>query len=165
MEPWTGIAIRLLLLAGMLIGLFGLVVPVFPGITVIWVLVILHGIIFGFSTLGIVLFVIITLLTIAGWVSDNLIAGAKAREQGAHWLSIIAAFVVGFIASIILTPIGGIIATLLTILLVEYAYNRDMDRAITVMQNLFYGWGWAFIARFIIGLVMIILWSVWAWFG
>lgn len=163
MVSWLGIAIKVLMLFGMLVGLAGMVVPIFPGVTVIWALALLHGIIFGFSGAGGWLFAVITVLTVIGWVVDNVIVGGKARQGGARWTSIALAFVAGFVGSIFLTPLGGIAATLGALYLAEYAHRQDRTEAWAVTKSMAIGWGWAFVARFSIGLVMIGLWAIWAW--
>jgi len=73
MDPRLELLVNLLILLGMLVTLCGLLVPVFPGLIVIWLLALLYGIVVGFGTLGAVLFVIITVLAILGEVSDNLL--------------------------------------------------------------------------------------------
>ncbi len=45
----------------MMVGLFLSIIPFFPGITVIWLAALIYGIVTGFNTLGIVLFVLITI--------------------------------------------------------------------------------------------------------
>ncbi len=162
MVSWIGIAVKVLMLFGMLIGLAGMVVPIFPGVTVIWALALLYGIIFGFSGGG-WLFAVITVLTVIGWVVDNVIMGGKARQGGARWTSIALAFVAGFVGSIFLTPLGGIAATLGALYLAENAHRKNRAEAWAVTKSMALGWGWAFVARFSIGLVMIGLWAVWAW--
>ena len=163
MDPILEFSLKLVLLAGMLVGLIGLIVPVFPGITVIWVLVLLYGVVAGFGTTGVWFCIAITVLAIAGWLADNFLMGAKAREQGARWLSIAVAMVAGFVASIFFTPLGGILASLLGIFLVEYAYRKDTTEALAAMQGMALGLGWAFVARFGIGAAMIGLWAIWAY--
>jgi uncharacterized protein YqgC (DUF456 family) len=163
MAPWWEIVVRLFMLFGMLIGLAGMVVPIFPGVTVIWALALLYGIIFGFGAGGGWIFAVITVLTVIGWVVDNIIMGGKARQGGAKWTSIAIAFVAGFVGSIFLTPIGGIAATLFALYIAEYAYRQDRAEAWGVTKSMALGWGWAFVARFSIGLVMIGLWAIWAW--
>ena len=74
-----------LIIEALLIGLFGLIVPIFPGITVIWLAALLYGIITGFDTLGIVLFVLITIGMLVGISVDNILMGAGARRGGASW--------------------------------------------------------------------------------
>ena len=161
MPPWLEFTGQVVLLAGMLAGLLGLLVPFFPGVTVIWALCLLYGITYGFGGVGIWLFVLITLLALFGWFADNVLMSAKARASGAHWLSILTAFVVGFIASLLITPVGGIIAALAGIFLVEYAYERDAEAALRTMQSFFVGLGWAFVTRFVAGALMILVWVVW----
>ena len=73
MDPKLEVLVNLLILLGMLVSLGGLIVPVFPGLIVIWALALLYGIISGFGTLGAVLFIIITALAILGEISDNLL--------------------------------------------------------------------------------------------
>ena len=163
MDPRLAVLLKLVLLGGMLVGWVGLIVPVFPGITVIWVLTLLYGVIFGFGAAGGWFFAAITVLAIAGWLSDNFLMGAKAREGGARWLSIAVAMVAGFAASIFFTPLGGILASLLGVFLVEYAYRKDATEALAAMQGMALGLGWAFVARFGIGALMIGLWAIWAY--
>ncbi|MGC9400433.1 MAG: DUF456 family protein [Anaerolineae bacterium] len=162
MPAWLELALQILLLAAMLMGLGGLVIPFFPGITVIWALCLIYGLIYGFNTPGIIAIALITLLAIFGWLADNVLMTTKARAGGAHWLSILAAFVAGFIVSLVFTPLGGILAAFAAIFLVEYAYEKDTDAALRAVQNLFKGLGWAFILRFVSGALMIGIWGIWA---
>ena len=163
MPYWLETFLTFALLFGMLIGLFGLIVPIFPGITVIWAFILIYGLIFGFGTLGGWLFVVITLLTIAGNIVDNVLMGGKARQRGARWTSIAIALTAGFVGSIFLTPIGGIAVTLGALYLAEYNHHRDQETAWAITKSMAIGWGWAFVARFAVGLVMIGLWAIWAW--
>ncbi len=163
MHPTFTLLIQIIMLAIMLIGLFGLVVPVFPGITVIWVVALLHGLIFSFAPPGAWYFVGITLLTIVGLTVDNILITTMAREGGAHWRSIAAAIAAGFIGSLFLTPIGGIAAALGGLYLSEYALRRNKAEAWRATKGMALGWGWSFVARFGIGLVIIGLWALWAW--
>jgi len=163
MASWLAIVIKVLILFGMLVGLAGMVVPVFPGVTVIWALALLYGIIFDFAGSGFWLFIVITILTIIGCVVDNLIVGGKARQSGARWTSIVLAFITGLLSSIFLTPLVGIPATLTALYLIEYLHRRDHTETWEVTKGMALGWGWAFVARLAIGLVMIGLWAIWAW--
>lgn len=162
MPAWSELTGQTLLLLGMIAGLFGLVIPFFPGITVIWAFCILYGVIFGFGTAGVWLFALITLLAIFGWLADNVLITTKTRASGTHWLSILTALVAGFIASLFFTPLGGILAALLGLFLVEYAYRKDIDAALKALRSYFTGLGWAFVVRFVFGALMIGVWGIWA---
>jgi len=163
MDPRCELLLNLLILLGMLVTLGGLIVPVFPGLIVIWLLALLYGFAAGFGTLGAVLFVIITVLAIFGEVSDNLLMSKKARQEGARWLSIAIAFVAGIAGSIVFSPLGGIAAALGGLFLAEYIPSRDRKKALAVTKGMAIGWGWAFVLRFGVGLMMIALWAIWMW--
>jgi uncharacterized protein YqgC (DUF456 family) len=147
------------------VGLFGLVVPIFPGNLVMWLAALVYGLVFGFGTNGCILFVIITVLAVAAMLADNLLMGAKARERGASWVSIFMALGSGVIFTIVFPPLGGLIAAPLVLFAAEYLRLRDRDLAIAVMRGLLAGWGWSFVVRFGIGLVMLVLWVVWVNLG
>jgi uncharacterized protein YqgC (DUF456 family) len=163
MDSRLELLINLIILAGMLVTLCGLVVPVFPGLVVIWLLALLYGIVAGFGTLGAVLFVIITVLAILGEISDNLLMSKKARQEGARWLSIAIAFIAGIVGSIVFSPLGGIAAALGGLFLAEFLVSRDHRKALAVTKGMAIGWGWSFMLQFGIGLMMIALWAIWAW--
>jgi uncharacterized protein YqgC (DUF456 family) len=146
----------------MAVGLFGLAVPIFPGITVIWLASLGYGVVTGFSTLGWVLFAVITILLIVGVTIDNVLMGAKARKEGAAWSSLALGMLAGILGTIFFPPVGGIIAAPLVVLLLEYNRQRDFNKALASLRGLAIGWGAAFVVRFFIGLAMIGIWLVWA---
>ena len=163
MVPRLELLVNLLILLGMLVTLCGLVVPVFPGLIVIWLLALLYGIVSGFGALGAGLFVIITILAILGEVSDNVLMSKRARQEGARRLSIAIAFIAGVVCSIVFTPLIGIPGSLVGLFLVEFLFSRDHRKAFAVTRGMAIGWGWAFVLRFGAGLLMIALWAIWAW--
>ena len=82
MTEWISSAIFGITLLLLLIGLFGLIVPIFPGLAVMWLSALGFGLVKGFSTLGIWMFVLITLLAIAGSLVDNLLTTVGSRQGG-----------------------------------------------------------------------------------
>src|SRR5512146_1834103 len=118
-------ALQAVALAVMLFGLFGLVIPVLPGLVIIWVPTLVYGVITGFNLASGILFAIITLLMLFGSVVDNLIMGQRARQQGASWVAIAVALVAGIAGSIVLPPFGGIIAALIGLFVVEFLRLRN----------------------------------------
>jgi uncharacterized protein YqgC (DUF456 family) len=161
MPAWLSTSIFWITLTTMLIGLFGLIVPVFPGITVIWLAALGYGVATGFTTLGWVLFAVITILFISGITIDNVLMGAKARKEGAAWSSLALGVLAGILGTIFFPPIGGIIAAPLVVLLLEYLRQQDFKKALLTLRGLAIGWGSAFVVRFFIGVAMIGVWLVW----
>ena len=62
MPPWLETTLNILISLTMFVGLFGLIVPIFPGNVVMWFAALVYGIVFGFDVLGGIMFAIITLL-------------------------------------------------------------------------------------------------------
>jgi uncharacterized protein YqgC (DUF456 family) len=162
MPHWLEVTITVFITLTMFVGLFGLVIPIFPGNVVMWVAVLIYGLIFGFGVEGIILFIFITILTVAAMLGDNVLMGAKARERGGSWLAILLALGAGVIFTIIFPPLGGLIAAPVVLFTVEYIRLKDHDQALDVMRALMVGWGWAFVLRFGIGALVMILWGIWA---
>jgi uncharacterized protein YqgC (DUF456 family) len=162
MPSWVDIVAFWIALVIMLVGLFGLIIPIFPGIIVIWLAALAYGLVTGFYPLAWVLFAVITVLFVVGVTIDNILMNAKARQAGAAWSSLILGIIAGILGTIVLPPFGGIIATPLVVLLLEYLRRRDIKQAWIALRGLLIGWGASFVVRFFIGLVMISLWLVWA---
>lgn len=162
MPAWVDTLAFWITLLTMLVGLVLLIIPIFPGITVIWIAALLYGLVTGFDTLGIVIMVLITIGMIAGISADNVLMGAGARQGGASWLTIGVALVAGIAGTVLLPPIGGLIAIPLAIFLLELLRNREWRGAWRATRGLALGWGLSFLVRFGIGLVMISAWLIWA---
>ena len=165
MPDWINASIFALTQVILLVGLFGLIVPIFPGTVIIWLAALGYGVVSGFGTLGIVLFVIITILMLAGTLADNVFLGAGARKGGASWKTIAIALVAGVLGTLIFPPFGGLIAAPLAVLLLEYQRTGNLEKAWGALRGMAAGWGMSFIVRFAIGFVMMSLWWIWAWKG
>jgi uncharacterized protein YqgC (DUF456 family) len=160
--PWLEVSSFGLALFFMLVGLFGLIIPVFPGILVIWLAALGYGLVAGFDTLGIVVFALITVAMIAGVTVDNILMGAGARQGGAAWSSIIVGMIAGVVGTIVIPPVGGLVAAPAAVLLMEYNHQRDWEKAWRATRGLALGWGLSFLVRFGIGVLMIGMWLLWA---
>ena len=164
MPDWVGTLAFWLTLVVMMVGLFLSIIPFFPGITVIWLAALIYGIVTGFNTLGIVLFVLITIGMLVGISVDNILMGAGARRGGASWWTLAVGLVAGIVGTVIFPPFGGLIAAPLAIFFLEVLRNREWRSGWRVTRGLALGWGLSFLVRFAIGLVMIVIWLTWGLF-
>ena len=157
------VIIKGITLTGMLVGL--LVIPILPGLVIIWLAALGYGLAAGFGVLGWVMFGLLTLLMLVGSVVDNILMGTSAHKEGAPWWVILLAMLAAILGSILIpVPIlGGILAALLTLFGIEWLRRKDWRKALASIKGMMIGWGWAFVIRFIIGMVMIGLWLIWAW--
>jgi uncharacterized protein YqgC (DUF456 family) len=162
MLTWLEVSIFGVTLFFILVGLVGLIIPIYPGLLLMWLASLGYGIVIGFTPRGAVIFVIITLLTIAGSLIDNVLMGSGARQGGASWYSIIAGMVTGIIGTIVFPPFGGMITAPVTIILLEYLRARDWKKAWSATRGLVIGWGVSYFARLGIGIFILLWWLVWA---
>jgi len=164
--PWSiplDILEKISALVLMSVGLVTL--PFLPGLVIIWAVTLGYGLSAGFGTLGWVMFALITVLMLAGTVVDNVLMGTQAHKEGAPWWAVLAAMVAAVVGSFVIPipVIGGLLAALLVLFLIEVIRLRNWRRALNSMKGMLVGCGWAFVIRFIIGMVMIGLWMIWAW--
>ena len=158
-------ALTTITLVVMLVGLIGLVIPIFPGTLVIWLAALGYGLIKGFNTLGIAIFAVLTILMAVSLVIDNVLMGAGARNRGASWCTTAIALVAGILGTIFFPPLGGLIAAPLAILLFEFLRLKDLRQAWSAFIGLAAGWGVSFFVVLTIGLLMVLLWGIWVWYG
>jgi len=153
----------------MLIGLFGLLLVFFPGLTVVWVSILVWGIatLFNYNvgpwtfTLTLATFAVQTMLMMLGNVLDNIFMAGGARTKGASWWAIGLSFVAMIVVSIYLTPLGGLAASLLVLFIVEWIRIKDYRNAFRSTSSMAMGCGWAVVSRMVIATIMIALFIMW----
>lgn len=150
----------------LLVGWLGLLVPVFPGLVVMWLATAVYAWVENLAgsmgPLQWVWFTLITLLMIFGSIVDNIIIAHKMRGRAIPWTSIILAFLAGIVASAFFTPLVGIAVSPLTLFGVESARLHDRRKGFASAKAYMIAWGWSFLAVFGVGALMIVIWLAWA---
>jgi uncharacterized protein YqgC (DUF456 family) len=144
----------------MLVGLLGLIIPILPGLVIIWIAALGYGIFAGFDTLGWIMFAIITVLMIAGELAEHVLMGTLAHKEGAPWWVILIVLPVAIAGNLAVPILGGILAGLLALFGIEWLRSKDAKKALASTRGLLVGFAWGFVARFSTGLVMIGSWCV-----
>ena len=166
-ELFLQVVLETLTLFALIVGLLGLVIPIFPGLVIMWlgtlVYAILQNAAGNMTGWKWAIFGIITLLMITGSIADNIIIARKMRDKYVPWSSILFAFGASLVASLFFTPLIGLVAAPVGLYLAESRRLKNNEAAIESTKAYMVGWGWAFGARFAIGLVMIGFWMIWAW--
>ena len=166
-ETFLQFGLQTITLFVLFLGLIGLIVPVFPGLTVMWRATLAYALIQWAS--GAMtgwdwfLFALITLFMIGGNVLDNIIIASKMRGHEIPWKNILLCYVVGIVVSLFFTPLIGLIASPLSLLGLEYLRFRDWKQARESAKVFMIGWGTSFAARFGVGILMTACWMLWAW--
>lgn len=172
MPIWTEVPLLIVVVLGMLIGFFGLFLVFFPGLTIIWVSILIWGIstLFNYRigpwtfTLTIATFIVITMLMLLGNVIDNIFMVRGARAKGASWWGILLSFLGMVLLSIFFTPIAGLGAALLILFVTELIRIKDTRAALQSMTSMALGCGWAVFIRLGIAVLMILLFVMWYFF-
>ena len=152
---------NLIILGIMTVGLLGLLIPVIPGLVIIWLASLAYGVGVGFQTPGWIFFAILTVIMVVGSVVDNLVMGQQAHRNGASWISVLLAMLFGVIGTFILPIFGGFIGALAALFLAEWIRRKNWREAMTATTGWAVGCGWAIVIRFILGLLMIGIWIIW----
>ena len=153
-----------LTLGVMLVGLVGTLIPVLPGIELIWLAALVYAIAERFTTIDPLTFAALTALAAIGITANIWASHLGSRLGGASWQALLAGlglgalgFLIGlFVGGIGAVP-GGLIGSLTGILLVEYRRRKDWKGAARA------GTGWlvgCLLSGFIqmtVGVVMILI--------
>lgn len=159
------LTLNIITFLALLSGLIGLIVPLFPGLTVMWLVTLLYAVamkIYGvMDWLNWLLFLFITLLMISGNILDNIIISNNMRRNNIPWSSILASFAAGLFGSAIFTPLIGMVASPVGLFLAEWHRIKDRQSALENTKTWLAGWSGSILARLAIGVLIILLWSIW----
>lgn len=156
--------------AFILIGLAGIVVPILPGILLIWLTVLAYAIVDGFEAIGWVAFIVVTLLAIVVGTADIWMSLLGAKKSGAARRAmffgmiggIIGFFLFGSLLPIIGNLIGGILGYAIGVFLGQYHKYRDWTLARKASFGGVVGWGVATMLQLAGGLLILLIfvWQV-----
>ena len=135
--------------AFILVGLVGVIVPILPGVLLIWLTVLAYAIVEGFNSIDWVTFVVITLIALVTGTADIWMALFGSKSGGASFLSmvygvigaVIGFFVLGAIAPLVGSLFGGILGYSAGVLLGQYQKQRDWNLALKASLGGLAGWG------------------------
>ena len=113
------------------IGAAGTILPAIPGVTLVFLGMLLGAWIDQFARIPVWLVVIFAVLTAIAWAVDYFAAAAGAKRVGASKLAVIGALL-GTVAGIFTGFIGLLFMPLLGAAVGEYIAQRDLRRAGTV---------------------------------
>jgi len=145
----------------MIIGLAGVILPVLPGIPLIFGAAVLYGILTRFEQINLQLILIFAGMTVIGLVIDYLASYFSVRKMGGGRAGAIGA-VIGLMVGIWFGLIWIIILPFLLAVAFELIAGKQGKQAITSGFGAFVGLLFGGLTRFIIGCVMIgiFVWAV-----
>lgn len=156
-----------LLVALMVVGIIGAVVPAIPGSSLIVTAIVIWGLINGFSSVGIPLTVAIVVLLISIGVDVAASYWGAKRFGASKWgqIGAIVGLVLGFLGLLPALPIGGpllgiLIGPLLGAIVGEFIFRRDLTVAIKAGVGVVVG---SLLGNLIQGLLAIAAVGVFLW--
>ena len=147
--------------ATMLVGLVGIVVPVLPGLVLIWLGALGYGLLAGWGGSGPWLFALITLLGAAGTGAEIWVTSAGARVAGASMWSVAAGVALALFGIVFFNLVGAVIGLVVGTLVAEYYRLRNWRKAITSAGGTAAGCGVSYGVKMLLGLMMIGAWVAW----
>jgi uncharacterized protein YqgC (DUF456 family) len=145
----------------MAVGLVGTIVPVLPGLAIVWLAALVYGLAAGFGTAGTLSMVVITVLAVAGTLAGVLLPSRAAGTSGAGVASVrlgVLGAVVGFFA----VPVVGIaLGGALGIFVGERVRTRDTATAWRATVATLKGFGLGALAELAAGILMALTWVAW----
>lgn len=151
--------------AVMLLGLAGTVVPVMPGVAVIWAAGLVYGLVAGFGTAGTVAFVLMTALAAAGTVATYVLPHRGGAAAGAPTSSLLAG-ILGAIVGMVVIPVLGLpIGAVAGVWLAETVRLGDARQARQATIGVLVGFGLGVLVEFGAGALMIACWVGWVVIG
>jgi uncharacterized protein YqgC (DUF456 family) len=150
-----------LVAVAMAVGVVGTVVPLVPGLGLVWLAALVYGVAEGFGVVGWVAFVGISVFAAAGIAAGVVLPHRAARGGGAGRssiaLGIVTAIVGFFVVPVVGMPLGGVLG----IFVGEALRTRDLRTAQRATVATVKGFGLAGLAQFAAGLAMVTAWLVW----
>ncbi len=142
------------------IGLFGTILPVIPGLIIIWLGALFYaGWLVGFDEFSPWVFALITLIAFVAGTSNIWLAALGAKTTGATWRTLIIGFI-GAIAGTFLIPIplvGTVVGYAGGLILSEYVRLGELRPAIKAAFGGVVGWGVSTVVECAGAVVMILL--------
>ncbi len=145
----------------MAVGAVGTVVPLLPGLGLIWLAGLVYGIDQGFDAVGVAAFGVMTIVAVGATVAGYVVPQRRASVAGATRSSVllgVAGAVVGFfVVPIVGMALGGVLG----IYAGEHLRTRDPSAAWRATRATIVGFGLAALVQFVAALGMIAVWVAW----
>jgi len=147
---WLAVA-----LAVMFIGLLGVVLPIIPGVAVIWVTALIYAIAEDFENIDPITMVVLSLIALPGITADVWVSSLGAKVGGASLWSIVTSLLGGIIGFLVASLPGAIVGSLVGLLAVELFRARDWRHALKASGGWIVGWLASTVVQIVVGLIMI----------
>jgi uncharacterized protein YqgC (DUF456 family) len=149
----------------MVVGLAGTVLPILPGLLLIWAAAVVYGVLAGFGAGGWAAMAMITVLAVAGIASAFYLPQRTASNIGVPWWGLTLAVglsVVGFfVVPVVGAPLGFVVGILVTTIATQRHIPGALRATWATLKSMLLASGIQLGA----GLLMMTVWIAWVWLG
>ena len=142
-------------LAAMFISLLGVLLPLVPGVALIWLVALVYAIAEGFKNIDPITMIVLSVIALPGITADIWVSSLGAKAGGASLWSIVASLVGGVVGFLVSTLPGAIIGALVGLMAVELLRAKDWRQALKASGGWIAGWLLATVVQIITGVIMI----------
>lgn len=146
----------------MAVGLTGTVLPVIPGLGLIWLAGVGYGLVTGLGRQGVVAIGLMTVLAVLGGLAGVMVPARRGRAQGLSARGMAAALALGTVGFFAIPVVGGPLGALAGVLIVKYQETGDWISARRATWSVLLGFGIGAGLQLAAGLAMVLVWAVWA---
>ena len=156
-DPWLIVALVL-----MFIGLLGVILPLVPGIVLVYLAALLYAIIEGFAKIGPITLAVLTVLAVVGVTADLWVSSLGAKVGGASVWALLGGLAPGLVGLIFFSLPGAIVGSVLGVIIVELGRVGDWRKVLKSGGGWLIGWLLSTVVQLSIALIMIaiFLWQV-----
>jgi uncharacterized protein len=147
----------------MALGLAGTVVPLVPGLILIWAAALGYGFLVGFGTAGLIGMTLITALLVVGTTAKYVLARRGAGATGAPRSTITAAALLGLVGFFVVPVVGFPLGAAIGIFIAERHRLGDSSAAWASTKRVLAGFGRGALVEMGAGVCMIVCWAGWVW--
>ena len=145
----------------MAVGLIGTLLPLVPGLPIVWAAALVYGLAEGFDGAGAVAFTLITLLAVTGIIAGLVLPHRRVAAKGAPASTVAAGVTLGIIGFFVIPVVGLVVGAVGGVLLAERSRTGDWAIAWATTKDLLVGFGIGVAVEFAAGLAMILCWVTW----
>ena len=159
------LAFAALIAVVMVIGLAGTLLPILPGLWLIWAAALVYVLVESRDTAGLIVMVILTVLAVVGTAAAYALPQREASGAGVPvWGQIVAAGAA--VGGMMLIPVvGALVGFAVGIFAVTVLRTREVQGSVEASVATIRGMLYASGAQFVTGLLMIVIWLAWVVFG
>ena len=157
MDP-AGIA---LIALAMLVGVVGTLLPLLPGLPIVWGAALVYGVVAGFGGTGVVAFGLITAIAAGGMVAAFLLPHRRVAAAGVPRSTVVAGLVGGIVGFFVIPVIGLPIGAVAAVMAAETSRLSDTAAAWRTTKNMIVGFGLGLLLELAAALAIVALWVVW----